>query len=115
MLEGYTLSNDMKTPYALNNASAMKRLEVLGRLNTIMKEHEMLYRETILADKSQSRRYTVDTCQPLRDQWRKYLSSAINTAMPDLEKWSRSGAADPLVKHRIEQELANTPATKNGK
>lgn len=117
MLEGYVLARELEI--ALDNegtsgasAEEMDDLEVmallnkLDRINDIMARHNALYRETIILDPHMPGRFTRDTATPVRNQWKRRLSTAVGDALVRLHSGVSSG--EMLLEDRTADMLAQT-------
>ena len=107
MLEGLALADELRESAAeLDSVAAMERLHIIERLNALHEQYDTLYRETIIADEYQSRRYTHDTCKPVRQQWKNRVSSVIGPALARLDRWAAGDGVDPRVRAKVAQAVA---------
>ncbi len=111
MLDGKVLIERLETaPEALDDLQAVERLGEIGRLMALLDRHTAVYREVILADPTQSRRYTIDTCTPVRQQWRNRAADAVGAALTDLrrrEEFQPSGLAGARIGQAVEAYCAD--------
>ncbi len=103
MLEGYVLAQELEQAQGAGDTSAvLQSLEAIQRINAILDRHETLYRETIINDPAQSRRYTHDTCAQLRTEWRRYLSDVAGNALASISRQTANRKVDAFVQKRLE-------------
>ena len=107
MLEGLCLARQFKHKAEFDNLSAYRHLESIDRISALLRRHDTLYRETITNDPSQSRRYTWDTCKPVRRAWRDELGTAIGDGLLSLRRWSKTARTHTRVQSRLDRAIAD--------
>jgi len=110
MLEAYAKASRLAQPQALSDVTVLEHLHEVNRLQAIIDNHDALYRETITSDRTQSRRYTRDTCKPVRRNWKIMVSSAVGECLVALHRWGERAAAADLVKVRLAETVARYTA-----
>ena len=102
MLEGKALAERLaEDPGELDDIKVLDRLATIEQLTAILDRHTALYRETILADPYQSRRYLSDTCKSVRQEWKSNVSAVIGRALVALYRADQSSELDPRTSAKI--------------
>jgi len=106
MLEGKVLTERLAAEQSeSDDVVAMDRLAAIKQLMAILDRHTALYRETILADPFQSRRYHSDTCVSVRQEWENKAADTIGRALARLQQRSAASPAE-ITKTRIGHTVA---------
>ena len=109
MLEGVALARELeRTAEKLDDVEIMARLDKIERINAILNRNDALYRETLVLDIYQPSRYRADTCAPVRNEWKNYLSSAVGNALVEMFRAAHPTGAriDARAAKRLDGEVA---------
>jgi len=106
MLEAHRKAEGLTDPAELTDAGLLMRVLDLDRIGDILDSHDALYRETIMNDRFQSRRYTRDTCLSVRREWNNTVASALGRGFADLAQRSQDAGLHPQVKARLDAAIA---------
>lgn len=102
MLEGVVLARELESEDdKWDDVGALETIEKLERVTDLLERHERIYRESIMLDPTQSHRYTVDTCVPVRARWKEYLERVIGEALVRLHNATRTDAESSAVRDRL--------------
>ena len=117
MLEGTVLARYLEQNNAkLDNIEIMRQLEMIEKVNAIINRHERVFRENLILDPYQSRRYRYDTCTPVRHQWKNVLSIAVGNALVKMymatNKKKEAGKIDSRTLKRMKSEIKNFTSSK---